>query len=79
MAPLGSLIGIPVPFGLGVASVACHGAKSQGRRFYQNIADHLVRGHKLIITPEWSRRPIHILDLADRSIRKAAAVKAKYP
>ena len=53
--------------------------KSQGRRFYQNIADHLVRGDKLIITPEWSRRPIHILDLAYRSIRKAAAVKAKYP
>jgi len=53
--------------------------KSQGWRFYQNIADHLVKGDKLVITPEWSRRPIHILDLADRSIRKGAAVKAKYP
>ncbi|MBL7134918.1 MAG: Gfo/Idh/MocA family oxidoreductase [Phycisphaerae bacterium] len=51
---------------------------SEGWRFYQNIADHLVKREKLVITPEWSRRPIHILDLADRSIRKGAAVKAKY-
>jgi len=52
--------------------------KDEGWRFYQNIADHLVKREKLVITPEWSRRPIHILDLADRSIKKRSAVKAKY-
>jgi predicted dehydrogenase len=47
-------------------------------RYYKNIADHLVKGEKLIITPEWSRRPIHILDLADRSAKLGRTLKAKY-
>lgn len=51
---------------------------SEGWKLYQNIADHLVKGKKLIITPEWSRRPIHILDLADRSAKLGRALPAKY-
>ncbi len=51
---------------------------SQGQKFYQNIADHLVKGETLIITPEWSRRPIHILDLACKSAAKGTALKAKH-
>ena len=47
-------------------------------KLYQNVADHLTRGAKLVITPEWARRPIHILDLAMQSAKKGAAVKAKY-
>jgi len=47
-------------------------------RFYQNIADHLTKGTKLIITPEWSRRPIHIIDLAVQSAKKGCALPAKY-
>jgi hypothetical protein len=47
-------------------------------RFYKEIADHLVNGTKLTITPEWSRRPIHILDLADRSARTGKAVRTTY-
>lgn len=50
----------------------------QGEKFYINIADHLTKGTELIITPEWARRPIHILDLADQSARKGKALKAKY-
>ena len=50
----------------------------QGHRFYKNVADHMVKGTKLIITPEWSRRPIHILDLADQSARKGKAIRAKH-
>ena len=52
--------------------------ESEGWRFYQNIADHLTKGTKLVITPEWARRPIHILDLADRSAKQGVALKAKY-
>jgi predicted dehydrogenase len=52
--------------------------KSQGGCFYQNIADHLTRGTRLVITPEWSRRPIHILDLACRSAKAKQAMKPKY-
>jgi predicted dehydrogenase len=51
---------------------------SQGHLFYRNIANHLVRGTRLVITPEWSRRPIHILDLACRSAKAGKALKPKY-
>ncbi len=51
---------------------------SEGHKLYQNIADHLTRGEKLIITGEWARRPIHILDLASQSAHKGHALKAKY-
>jgi scyllo-inositol 2-dehydrogenase (NADP+) len=47
-------------------------------KYYGNIADHLTKGAKLVITPEWSRRPIHILDLAAQSAKKGRALAAKY-
>lgn len=46
--------------------------------YYQNVADHLVQGVPLVISPEWSRRPIHILDLADQSARQGRALAATY-
>ena len=51
---------------------------SEGWRYYRNVADHLTRGEKLVITAEWARHPIHILELADRSAQKGRALKAKY-
>lgn len=51
---------------------------SEGWRFYQNIADHLAKGEPLVITPEWARRPIHILDLACRSAERKRTLPAKY-
>lgn len=50
----------------------------EGWKLYQNIADHLTSGEKLVITPEWARRPIHILDLANKSAKAGHALKAKY-
>ncbi len=47
-------------------------------KFYGNIADHLTKGAKLVITPEWSRRPIHILDLAAQSAKKGRTLATKY-
>jgi len=52
--------------------------KSEGWRFYQNVADHLTKGKPLVITPEWARRPIHILDLANQSAKKGCALKVTY-
>jgi scyllo-inositol 2-dehydrogenase (NADP+) len=52
--------------------------QSEGWRYYKNVADHLVHGKKLTITPEWARRPIHILDLANQSAAKGLAMRAKY-
>jgi len=51
---------------------------AEGWRFYQNIADHLTKGAKLVITAEWARRPIHILELAGISARKGKTLPAKY-
>jgi len=46
--------------------------------FYKNIADHMTRGKKLIITPEWARRPIQVLDMANQSAKLGKAMKLKY-
>ncbi|MBI5382407.1 MAG: Gfo/Idh/MocA family oxidoreductase [Opitutae bacterium] len=50
----------------------------EGHRYYENVRDHLVRRAPLTITAEWSRRPIHILDLATQSAKKGRALPAKY-
>jgi len=50
----------------------------EGWKLYQNIADHLTKGAPLVITGEWSRRPIHILDLAVKSAKLGKALPAKY-
>jgi scyllo-inositol 2-dehydrogenase (NADP+) len=51
---------------------------SEWWRFYQSIADHLVKGKPLVITGEWARRPIHIIDLACKSAKKGMSLKAEY-
>jgi len=52
--------------------------KSRGDLFYKNVAQAMCGNEDLIITPEWARRPIHILDLADRSAKQGRTLKAKY-
>lgn len=51
---------------------------SQWPRFYKNIAEHLTKKKRLIITPEWSRRPIHILDLGCRSAKLGRSLRTKH-
>jgi len=50
----------------------------EGFRYYENVAAFLTNKAPLIITAEWSRRPIHILDLAARSAKSGKAIPAKY-
>ena len=52
--------------------------ETQGYLYYQNVADFLTDKAELVITPEWSRRPIHILDLAVESAKTGKALAAKY-
>jgi scyllo-inositol 2-dehydrogenase (NADP+) len=52
--------------------------RGDGLAYYKNVAAHMVKGKALIITPEWSRRPIHILDLGKKSSKKGVALKAKH-
>ena len=35
--------------------------------FYQNVANHLIMGERLVVTPEQARRVIGVLELAERS------------
>lgn len=53
--------------------------ESQHGHFYQNIADTLTNQAELVITPEWARRPIHVLDLAGQSARCGHALEPVYP
>jgi len=46
--------------------------------YYKNVAQHMCGKEELVITPQWARRPIHILDLANRSAKQGKAFKAKY-
>jgi predicted dehydrogenase len=52
---------------------------AEGHRYYQNIAAHLTVGEELVITAEWSRRPIHAIDLAVQSAKNGRALPTKYP
>jgi scyllo-inositol 2-dehydrogenase (NADP+) len=50
----------------------------EGQKYYDNVRDHLVKGKPLVITAEWSRRPIHILDLAMRSAKLNKTLPSQY-
>lgn len=52
--------------------------KEQWEKYYANVAAHLTKGESLVITPEWARRPIHILDLAVQSAARGRAIAARY-
>lgn len=61
-------------------AVTKKGANPPGEawRYYKNVADHLTKGTQLIISAEWARRPIHIIDLGCQSAVKGKSIKAKY-
>jgi scyllo-inositol 2-dehydrogenase (NADP+) len=52
--------------------------KDEWHRFYANIRDHFISGAKLAISPEWARRPIHVLDLANQSAKQGKSLSAKH-
>ena len=47
-------------------------------RYYQNVVAHLTKGTPLVITAQWARRPIHIMDLANRSAILGRSLRARY-
>ncbi|MEM6334040.1 MAG: Gfo/Idh/MocA family oxidoreductase [Planctomycetota bacterium] len=54
-----------------------HPKSEGGLIYYKNVAEHLCGKADLVITPQWARRPIHIIDLAMQSARKGKALAAK--
>ena len=50
----------------------------KGRILAADVPSDDLAVHYSVITGEWARRPIHILDLACKSAEKNATQKAKY-
>lgn len=53
--------------------------RGQGHLYYKNIHGHFFRDEELIITPEWARRVIQVVDYASQSFVSGTAKKPKYP
>jgi predicted dehydrogenase len=53
--------------------------KGKHPAYYRNIADHLLRGAKLLVKPEEARRVIAIMEAAEESSRIGETVKLTYP
>ncbi len=46
----------------------------EGHRYYENVSAYLTGREELVITADWSRRPIEILDLGVRSAKEGHAL-----
>jgi len=46
--------------------------------YYRSVRNHLVGKKKLVITPEYARRVIQVLDYATRSSKQGKSLKPKY-
>lgn len=53
--------------------------QGEHQKYYQNIADHLLRGAELIVTGTDARRVITILDFAERSAKANKVLAVPYP
>lgn len=62
----------------GIESESGENPPANWQIFYDEISAHLTQGAALTITPEWARRPVHILDLARKSIEAGQALPAEY-
>lgn len=45
--------------------------------YYRNVAEAMTGEAELVITPEWSRRTVEVLDLASRSAREGRALRVQ--
>ncbi len=53
--------------------------ESQWPAYYQNIADHLMKGTELVVKPEESARTIAIMEYAEKSSRHSRTLKPPCP
>ena len=49
-----------------------------GEQYYRNVHDHLLADEDLLITPQWARRVIQVLDCAGRAAATGESIAAKY-
>lgn len=55
-----------------------HMEKGEQHKYYENLHNHFQTGEPLVITPEWARRVIQILDYAGKSFEQGKALVPKY-
>ena len=53
--------------------------KSRWEAYYPTVADHLLRGKPLAVTPESARRAIQIMEFAGRSAKAGKPIPVQYP
>ena len=47
-------------------------------RYYKNVADHLLAGAPLIITPEWAKGPIQCIEGCEIAARENRIVEVTF-
>ena len=52
--------------------------KPEWQKFYENLAGYFTGRESLVIDAQLAMRPIHVLDLADRSAREGRALPTKH-
>jgi len=53
--------------------------KSRWEAYYETVADHLLRGKPLAVTPESARRVIEVIEFAERSAKAGRTIPVQYP
>ena len=56
--------------GAGVRHDIAVPAVKEANRYYKNVADHLLSGLPLIITPEWAKGPIQLIEGCETAARE---------
>jgi scyllo-inositol 2-dehydrogenase (NADP+) len=52
--------------------------RGEHEKYYRNIADHLLRGESLLVTPESARRIIAVIELAEKSSKSGQPEPVPY-
>jgi hypothetical protein len=51
---------------------------SEANGYYKNVADHLLAGMPLLITPEWARAPIQCIEGCEIAARENRLVEVAF-
>ncbi len=47
-------------------------------KYYRNLADHILMGLPLIITPEWARNPVAAIELSEKAALENRILEAEF-
>ena len=53
-------------------------SKAKWGDYYKNLADHLLAGVPLIITPEWAKAPIQCIEGCEKAARENRLIEVTF-